>query len=187
LKATAKAEHGVVLAREQCVHAEPRFRGEFLEAAALQLMCHKDVALFLWQLVQGGIELVEQDTTGVRRVRTRIRRRKQIFEQQLRVLTALDRGFHGYGRLSLAVQVRDTVSSDAKQPRARVLNRPNQPHGLDEFAKHVLQDVFCVINVPNACADERPETTLLALNRVGQSLVLACHVEGERPLVHLLL
>jgi hypothetical protein len=131
----------------------------------------KHVALLLRELVERGVQLVQQEAPRVRRIGARIRRRQQILEQRFRRLAAGGRRVQSHGRLPPAIEVGDAVPGDAKQPRARVFDRPGQAHGLDELAEHVLQDVLCVIDVRNPGADEATEAALFSSDRVGEPVV----------------
>ena len=81
-KPLAQVKHRIVLAREQRVHAQARLRGQFLEAAALDLVRDEHVALLVGELVQGRLELFEQHVSRVGRLGSGVGRRKQVFEQR---------------------------------------------------------------------------------------------------------
>src|SRR5579862_2273015 len=87
-QAPPQVQDGVMLARKQRIDAYARLGGEFLEAAPFEFVRDENLALFLGQLVDRGIELVEQDAARVSRLRTRLGRREQVFERQRAVRIA---------------------------------------------------------------------------------------------------
>ena len=73
---------------------------------------------------------------------------------------------------SPAKQIDDAVSGHAKQPGAGLLDRADEPGGLDELGEYVLQDVFGVGDVGDAASNEALEAARLASYQLGDAPVL---------------
>ncbi len=73
--------HGIVLARKQRIHAQAGLKREFLEAAAVDFMGEKYRALLCRELVQGILKRLQQHRSGIGRLRSGIRRRKQVLQR----------------------------------------------------------------------------------------------------------
>ena len=82
LQSLAQMQHRIAFAREQRIHAHAGLGGHLLEAASFQFVRHKHLALLLRQFVDRQLELVEKHVAGVKRLRSGIGRRQQIFEPQ---------------------------------------------------------------------------------------------------------
>ena len=77
----------------------------------------------------------------------------------------------GYFAL-LAEAVDDAVARDAEQPGADLLDRLGQAIGFEEIEEDVLQDVFCLVDVRHALADEAAQPRALARHGLRVALVL---------------
>src|ERR1700738_2648464 len=78
LKALAKVQDCVMLAREQRVYTDASLFGKLFEAVTQELVSHEYFALLFGQFVQGRIHLLEQHTSGVGRLRSSVWRGQQI-------------------------------------------------------------------------------------------------------------
>ena len=72
-KALAQLQHGIVLARQQRVHADSRQGGDVVEAIAHQFMRDEHFSLLFGQIVQRGVNLIEKQASQVQGLGTRIR------------------------------------------------------------------------------------------------------------------
>src|SRR3989454_6821594 len=90
LQSLAQMQHRIAFAGEQRVHAHAGLGGHLFEAAPFQLVRDKHVALLLRQLVDRQLEFLEKQVTGVKRLRSGVGRRQQIF--QLQQFVVVERG-----------------------------------------------------------------------------------------------
>ncbi len=97
-------------------------------------MRDEDGALLRGQLVERGVERVEQNGARVRGLRPCVPRRQQILERQrlARVVVACAR-LRQRLRFLLAEEVRDPVACHAVEPGADLVDGPHQPLRLDQL------------------------------------------------------
>ena len=82
--------------------------------------------------------------------------------------------------MDLTEQIGDPIPRDAEEPRTHPLDRLHQPIGFDQLVEDLLQNVFGVLLVGHAPADEAFEFGAVELNQVGDPLVLlASHIIHE--------
>ena len=93
LQSLAQMQHRIAFAREQRIHAHAGLGGDLLEAAPFQLVRNKHLALLLRQLVDRQLEFIEQHVAGVKRLRSGIGRRQQVFQPQQFVVLVRDGGY----------------------------------------------------------------------------------------------
>src|SRR5216683_2408385 len=80
LQPPAKMQYSVMLAREQSVDADSRFRGKLLETDPLDFVRDENVALLFREFVERCFKLFEQDASRIGGLRASVRRWKQFFE-----------------------------------------------------------------------------------------------------------
>jgi len=71
--------------------------------------------------------------------------------------------------------VDDPIACHLKQPGTDLLDRPQHPDGFDQFAEHILQDVFGVARIRHAAPDKAPKPLALASDHLGDLPVLVSH------------
>src|SRR5207302_7009287 len=91
LQPASQEKHGMVLAQYHGVHADAGLGGQFLEAAAFELVPHEGGALLRRQFVERGLDFVEEHAARVGRFRPGVARRQELLETQR--LTGLFRPF----------------------------------------------------------------------------------------------
>src|SRR5258706_5393320 len=74
LQTLAQMEHRIAFAREQRIHADAGLGGNFLEAAPFEFVPDKHFALLIRQLIERQLEFIEENVTGVKRLRSSIGR-----------------------------------------------------------------------------------------------------------------
>src|SRR5208283_4013115 len=123
LQALAQIKNGIVLARQQSVHAHASLRRQLFEDVAQHLVSDEYFTLFLRQLVERCVQFFEQQNSRVSSVWPGIGRRKQVF--QLQHLSVLRGRRLASQRLSpfTAKKVRDPIASHAEQPGRHLLHR----------------------------------------------------------------
>src|ERR1700733_14272816 len=172
LQPLTQIEHGVTLTRQQRIDPRSAFGCQLFEAVTLPLMLYEDRALFFRQLIQRFVQLVQQNTAGVGRLRTALQRWKQV-DQQNRVFTFVAiRGFTERLELFAAKAVDNPILRYAKEPRTDLLDRLQQPVGFDQFAENVLKNVFSGILIDHALADVVAKARSIFLDRPRDELIL---------------
>src|SRR5262245_3414778 len=172
-------KHRVALAREKRAQWETRFRRELAEALAVDLVRDEHGTLFLRQLVERGLELLEKDGPRVNRLRSGVRRREKVFERadSFTLLAARARPGHcrcQRHRLLLSKPIDDAIARHSKNPGAGPLDGLHQAVCLDQLEEDVLQHVLRV-DLGHALPDEAEQPALLALDRLGDLPVLIGH------------
>src|SRR5215210_4960797 len=82
LQSLAQMSYRIAFAREERIHAHAGLGGHRLEAAPFHLVRNKHLALLLRQLVDRQLELGEKHVAGIKRLRSGIGRRQQVFQPQ---------------------------------------------------------------------------------------------------------
>ncbi len=115
-RCSRKENHGIVLAREQRVHAQAGFRRDLLEAVAHYFVGDEYFALLFRQLIQSLVQFFQQHTPRVQRFRPGIGRRKPVFQaERLAFLRDWRRLASQCLPLLLAEQVGDAIAGDAEK------------------------------------------------------------------------
>src|SRR6266404_90745 len=179
LQAPAQIQDRVALSGQQGVDSRATLQRHILEAAALELMRNKDLALIGRQFVKRLLQLLQDYRSRVHRLRTRIERRQR--EIELVLARPLLRLFDHFNcrRISLfAKSVDDAIACDTEQPSADLLDRLGKAISLDKLLQHVLQYVLGVARVPNPASDERPKPRALAHDGGGDLAISLNHERG---------
>src|ERR1700761_4915589 len=108
----------IALARQQGVDVHTRFLGDLLKRAALQLVRDKYAALLFGKILDRGLQLIEQHSTRVSGLRSSVRRRQQIFQQERLILTCPATKLVASAAPLFAKPIDNAVSRDAVKPRA---------------------------------------------------------------------
>src|ERR1700685_1459734 len=108
-------QYGVAFAREQRIDAHAAFGRHLLEAAPLEFMREKHLALLGGQLAERKLEFFEKHAAGVEGVGPGVGRRQQVFQSQQLFLVA-GRGCASKALwLLLAEEISDAVARDAEE------------------------------------------------------------------------
>src|SRR6267154_2326723 len=114
-------------------------------------MGNEDLPLVLGKLLESFIQQIEQQISRIDRVRTCLYRWQQVFERERFLLR--DRLVQR-DRLLFTKQIRDTVSSNTKQPRSNLLHRLHKAISLKKFVEDILKDVLRVSSIEHTPANE---------------------------------
>src|SRR6202521_4202949 len=146
------------------------------------------ITLLFGEFLQSILKLRQQHRSGVGRLRSGIAGREQVLHCEEFSLLRYYWIVRGRLGLPLAKQVCDSITRDAEQPRADLLDGLHQAVRFYEFVEDLLQDVFRVARVGDTSADKVAEPSLVPINRLRDPLVLIRHHPlFSQRLVHLLM